>query len=403
MASTPPPELTQGTPFRVRYWPGLDGLRGVAILVVILYHAFLFASPTRSELDQGLSPIGSAVWALLRQGQSGYVGVVVFFALSGFLITALLVSERGKSGTTSFRAFYARRALRLLPALCLLLVVGAIYAALRPSAPAAHGYWGDAAATLFYVMNWVQASHAQFQTHFLSHAWSLSIEEQFYALWPLVFVVLIGRAGDKRIRALVVVALLALGSALLRLAMWLRGASITRIYYGLDTRGDALLIGCLLGLLVSWGMLPTGRVFDRLVHVAGWLGILALGVIATLPLHDAHLMYDGLYTVVPLATVAVILAVVNRPSALLSRVMSVRPLVAIGKVSYGLYLWHFPVFLVLGRSQTHLSFVPNLILELVVTVAITVASYNLLEKRFLRLKGRYASRVRAPHLNPATV
>jgi peptidoglycan/LPS O-acetylase OafA/YrhL len=205
--------------------PSLDGLRGLAILAVMLNNA--------------------------RYLPGGFLGVDIFFVLSGFLITALLLQEWQRTGTIRLGAFYARRALRLLPALFALLALvlvapGLFYLAAPP--------WKDAAIAALYATNWVNAFSLR-NMAILDHTWSLTVEEQFYVLWPPLVPVLLA----LRVRRRWILSMVLLGisvSTSLRLLLWDGPASIKRLYYGLGTRLDALLVGCLVALLVSSDLIP---------------------------------------------------------------------------------------------------------------------------------------------------
>src|SRR4051812_8790504 len=179
----PPAPADRGSaaaPFKLGRRPPLDGLRAVAILAVIGFH-------------YGPTKVGG-----------GYLGVDVFFVLSGFLITALLVQERENKGGISLPAFYLRRARRLLPALFIMLVAVAVYGAIYPHRPESAHLWRDIAAAVFYVANWVHGLGHSLETGLLAHTWSLSVEEQFYLLWPATLVILLARRASRRTIAIVV-------------------------------------------------------------------------------------------------------------------------------------------------------------------------------------------------------
>ena len=225
-------ESERAATFSLGYRPALDGLRGIAILAVLAIHTHHIFG-----------------WPLLKGGN---VGVDIFFVLSGFLITALLVQEWGETGTISLKSFYWRRALRLVPALLLLLVALYFLSDLllstveanetRRAMPVAFVYASDLALAFFNI-----------RLGALQHTWSLAIEEHFYLIWPLVLVAGL-KLGIGKKRLVMITLLLALASALQRAVLHQVGASPVRTYYGFDTRADGLLIGCAMGLCVSWGM-----------------------------------------------------------------------------------------------------------------------------------------------------
>jgi peptidoglycan/LPS O-acetylase OafA/YrhL len=359
-----------GEPFRLGYRPPLDGLRAVAVLAVLGFHAL----------------------PLTING--GYLGVDVFFVLSGFLITALLVQERDVHGRISLADFYRRRALRLLPALVVLLVAASIYGAVYPHRIENATIVRDVVGTALYVANWVAALHHRFELRLLSHTWSLSIEEQFYLLWPITLGFLLRRRLPRaQVVGIVLVGVIA--SADLRHLLYVHHAPGPRITYGLDTRGGALLLGCALALVVSWRMLPGGRlttVAAGLAAVAGMAGLLALFLASRygsvgIALHPRR-EWDEAYLAVSLASAAVILGVVVAPRSPVAWLLSRPPLVAVGRVSYGLYLWHYPVDVVLTPQRTGLTSFENQLLRLAVSATVTTGSWFLVERPFLRRKAR---------------
>ena len=206
-----------GSATRLPWQPAITGVRGVAILLVVLFHA---GAPVMS---------------------GGVVGVTLFFVLSGYLITSLLIAEHGAGGRVDLRAFVVRRARRLLPALVAVMVfVGAINAA----AGATGSVVADSALTLAYVANWARAMGDPMGMW--NHAWSLSIEEQFYLVAPLAFALLVRTRHPGSLMVIGILIGLAIGSTVLRAILIDAGASGARIYFGTDTRADSLLVGCAL-------------------------------------------------------------------------------------------------------------------------------------------------------------
>jgi peptidoglycan/LPS O-acetylase OafA/YrhL len=299
--------------FSLGYQPALDGLRAVSIVAVLAHHS--------------------------RWLPGGYLGVDIFFTLSGFLITALLTEEFARTGTISLRLFYARRALRLLPALIVLVVV--CVGALLATVPAEYGplVLHEAAAVLFYVANWAWVIDLPLGV--LSHTWSLGIEEQFYLLWPCVLLVML-RAISPR-RAFGTILVLAGAGAAWRQALVLAGARVEHLQRGLDTHGDPLLIGCALSLGLTAGLRVPGRsTFAAVLGVCSLAGLLAF---STFPDSYVHRPVSSLAAV---AVSLIIAHVVGEPRSPLTRLLAVAPLVATGRISYGVYLWHFPVFYFFG-------------------------------------------------------
>ncbi len=359
---------------RFAHVAALDGVRALAVSSVVAFHLGMTWAP------------------------GGYLGVDVFFVLSGFLITALLLSERDTNGRISLGRFYARRALRLLPAL--LAVLGALwlFTTVTVVGDSALRVRGDGLAALFYFANWRAAfGHAPF-LGFMGHAWSLSIEEQFYAVWPLLVVGALALRGGRRSLVLVLAVAGTVVPPLLRLAWWDgSAATMTRLYYGLDTRADALFAGAVLAVIVASGRLPVGRL-ARSVYAALALGALAvLGLlVATMPRSDASL-YRGAMSLVAVSAVALIAHLLASPRGPLGRVLSFPPLAALGKISYGVYLWHWPVIVATnpwGRTGG------ALVAKAAIALGLSIVSWWVVERPFLRLKDRFRSSVPVPAVAP---
>jgi peptidoglycan/LPS O-acetylase OafA/YrhL len=371
-----------------RYRPGLDGLRALAVAAVILYH-------------------GQVSWA-----KGGFLGVDVFFVLSGYLITSLLLTERENTGGVDLKAFWTRRARRLLPALFLLLVGVAIYAVVWAQPAELGTIRGDGFATLLYVSNWrfIFDGSSYFQAFQapspLAHTWSLAIEEQWYLLWPIALLILmrIVRASTKVFAAVLVG--LTLCSAALMAILFHPGADPSRVYYGTDTRAQALLVGATFAALTA-GRHPALRL-DRLrrpwlLQTLGIIGAVLVGWMVVRADAQGAFLYRGGFL---LAAIAAVLFVASATvDGLVASVLSIRPLVAIGAISYGLYLWHWPVDVVLDENRTGLTAFALFAARIAVTGVIATASYLVVE-RPIRRNGlaAFGSRVRAPRrLRPAIV
>jgi peptidoglycan/LPS O-acetylase OafA/YrhL len=331
--------------WRLGYRPALDGLRGLAVLLVILRHS-------------GLPGVES----------SGAVGVSLFFVLSGFLITSLLVEERKRTTSVSLTAFYQRRVLRLLPALVVVIV---LVTAFSMMVGVAHNPLLRAAAALAYVGNWVQA--AGMSLGLLGHTWTLAVEEQFYLLWPLVLIALLRwRRGGLGVLLWFAIGAAAL-STIERPVLAGLGASEDRLTFGGDLYIAALMLGCALSI---WMESNRGL---RLPAVIGAGSLVALVAFSAVPL---DLFLNGPGTVVaPLATLAI--AGLLTPGTG-TRLLSMRPLVATGKISYGLYLWHAPLLAWAASAGLLSPF--SLPLLVAVSFALAVASYRFVEQPFLRRK-----------------
>jgi len=335
----------------------------------------------------------------------GYLGVDLFFVLSGFLITSLLLEEHCVSGAIRLGAFWGRRARRLLPALFLLLMAVALYAVVngRFSSPGAGGaaidlggLRGDALATLLYVANWHaifshQSYFAQFSTPSpLQHTWSLAIEEQFYLVWPLVVVGLLRWSPKRWRKAGVMLCVLgAVASAVAMAVLYHPGGDPSRVYYGTDTRAFDLLAGATVAFLTAGRMQPQARVRSWL-HAASLPAAMVLMVFWVLAGTQSEIpksgMFMGGFLVCALLAAIVIADVRQLHQGPLARLLSVRPLRWIGMISYGLYLWHWPIYVYLNQARTGLSGAALDVARMACTFAVATASYYLLEMPIRRGK-----------------
>jgi len=355
----------------------LDGLRGVSILAVMGFHA------------------GSRVI------RGGHLGVDMFFVLSGFLITFLLLQEQQNHGSINLKNFYIRRALRLLPAMIFLLVLSGAYASLMAPSADATAINKGILYTILYSSNWYQAFNGMGEFGPLSHTWSLSIEEQFYILWPLLVIVLLRLFGRSRY----VITLLILSILLVaynRARLWNGSMDISRAYFGLDTRADAILTGCLAAFLVFFNMLPPIAVrFSQLLSITIILLVGAMGLLSSN--HDPYLYFGG-FTFFALLIGALIILLLETPPEPLNRMLEFRPLVWIGRISYGLYLWHIPTFYLCSTMFPRASLM-RLGLQVFLTFVIAGFSYYVIELPFLKLKEGFktATPANSPAASPATV
>jgi peptidoglycan/LPS O-acetylase OafA/YrhL len=343
--------------------PGIDALRAIAVLAVFFYHAGVGWMP------------------------GGFLGVDVFFVISGYLITSLLLSEYRRGGHIKLGKFWLRRAQRLLPAVGVFIAVTMIVAAIvEPDR--INELRGDAVASLLYFANWHfifshQSYFEQFQTPSLfRHLWSLSVEEQFYLFWPLVFAAGMSLFGRRRLIVGVIAG--ALGSVALAWVLFHPGADASRVYYGTDTHAVGLLAGVALALAWSpWGLRrgSPGRWSGPALDAAG---VIALGyiVLSFLHVHDYDLsLYHGGYLVLAIFTSALI-AVLAHPAARLGSLLARPPLVWLGLRSYSFYLWHWPVLVltpVIGVVLPKGVLIP---LQLAVVLALADLSYRFVELPF---------------------
>ncbi len=344
--------------------PGLDGLRALAVIAVIAFHEQLSAFP------------------------GGFLGVDVFFVLSGYLITDLLVAQWNRHGHLTLRGFWARRARRLLPALGVLLV--AVTAATAVIEPAQMTALRDALlAAVTYSSNWWQAlAHHSYFAQFgppplLQHLWSLAIEEQFYLLWPLLLIGILRTCQSGRIRA----ALAWLGAALSALAMvlvYVPGADPSRVYYGTDTHASALFIGSALAL--TWPLRRMQAMSRDGARVPDAIGLAGIAVLAWAMGHFAgtdRVLYPAGLLIVALAAGGVVLAAAS--PGLVSWALGGSVLRWIGIRSYGIYLWHWPVIALADAAfprqlPAHWIWLP----EVALSVGLAAASWRWVEEPIIR-------------------
>jgi peptidoglycan/LPS O-acetylase OafA/YrhL len=353
------------------YLPGLDGLRALAVIAVLLYHSGLPWFP------------------------GGFLGVEVFFVISGYLITALLLAQWRQSGRVDVKAFWLGRARRLLPALYLVLAVTLAYAVVFLPGEVA-GLRADVLAALGYVTNWylVVGHESYFEAigrpSLLKHLWSLAVEEQFYLVWPLVlaFVMSAGAAVMRLPRAMCITLVGATASTLLMAALYRPEVDPSRVYFGTDTRATGLLVGAALALawipgqgLVRGRDLPDGarlhsiQYWGRLRRRWGWTAPLCLRLGEFDPL-----LYRGGLASVALATAVVIAASAHPHARLGAALLGRQPLRWIGQRSYGIYLWHWPVIMVTRpQLDVPLEGWPLLVLRLALTVLFAELSYRYVE------------------------
>lgn len=338
--------------------PALDGLRALAVGAVVVFHT----SPA---------------------AHGGFIGVDVFFVISGFLITTLLLREVERTGRVDLRAFYLRRALRLLPALLLMIAVTVplMLTSLRHTVLIPP--WAAVSSALFYVANWANVA-VDTGTGPLTHTWSLSIEEQYYLLWPLVLlaVVVRGRYAALARGLAVATAVVVVSRALLWEAspgQWL--------FYATTSRSDGLLLGTLLAVVLA--RRESGRLLaPRWSEGLAWAGLLGLAALmAVLRPAGGATFVAGLFLASTCA-VLVVHHVATADGGPLVRLLSLRPLVVIGTVSYGIYLFHFPVFQAV--QDAHPPWLVQHALELGLTAVLTTFSYLVVERPALRLKSRFA-------------
>ena len=329
----------------------------------------------------------------VRQFAGAWVAVNVFFVLSGFLIVRLLAAERASSGRIDVLGFYRRRARRLLPALFMLLTAVVVYGLTVADSVERAVVKGDLLATFGFVMNWrlVRDDNQYFddfgQPSVLKHAWTLSVEEQFYLVVPVVVMILFAYVRTRRVRVGVLLGLATLS------AVWTTRVGVASVsaqahaYYGTDVRVQSLLVGAAAG--VAFAPTRSGRVpwrVPRLVlAMAGWAGLtcFTVAIVVVEPFEDWLYAYGGML-LSSLVAGGLVLACVDRRPSLLRQLLSWRPLAYTGRLSYGLYLWHWPVHVWLHRSFDTLPVWVHLLAAFVLTFAVAIASYELVELRVIR-------------------
>jgi peptidoglycan/LPS O-acetylase OafA/YrhL len=349
-----------------RYMPGLDGLRAIAVLAVIAYH---------------LNP----AWA-----PGGLLGVGVFFTLSGYLITDLLLGQREATGRLQLGDFWLRRARRLLPALFLMLALVVAWVTLldRSLLPDLRA---DVLAAVGYVSNWWNiVREASYFARFgppppLDHLWSLAVEEQFYLIWPwLLWLGLRYVPGRYTLAGLTLA-----GAALSAVAMALvyqPGVDPTRVYEGTDTRAFGLLIGAALAMVwpsrglradrVSYG----GRI---LIEGAGVFGLVVIGIVIWRTSEYSPFLYKGGIVLLSVATVVVLTALVH-PASWLGVAVGWTPLRWLGVRSYGIYLWHYPIIVLTAPGTQQKASLSLEVLQLVATIVVAALSWRFFEEPIRR-------------------
>ncbi len=348
--------------FPIGYHPSLDGLRGAMTVGVLVFHAFPGWLPGAEILMD------------------------IFFVMSGYLITALLMREIDRTGSFSIIHFYKRRAMRLLPALTLMLAAYLVAAALLLND--FRGHLRGAAIALVYYSNWyiLSAGHMTKLRIFLGHTWSLSVEEQFYLTWPLLLGFLLYCCGLRR-RLLIMTGALALSFYVWRIYLCTHSPSFWRLYLGTDMRAGSLLFGCCIGIGLALPRVGLRLLHNRLLLLSG----VPVTIAAIFGLFKVHffdlreLLYSSLIT--PPAAMVLILVLIA-PRRTLIRAVFEHPIpVFLGRICYGLYLWHIPIFVIM-RIRFHAP--PGQILWLgsALTVATATLSYYCLELPVLRWRDR---------------
>ena len=386
------------------HFKGLDGIRAFAVLSIIAFHTGLNSVP------------------------GGFYGVDAFFVLSGFLITSLLVKEWGGTGTIRLRRFWAGRARRLLPALFLMVTVVGLVMVFWPELLSSQNIVGAALSTVFYYSNWyfihngVTYFDLTSQPSPFLHTWSLAIEEQFYLVWPLVVLAVlkvgrrtraprtsaeevpvlgggrllvraapmgsasgsgsggVGSSRRRRLHALFAVACLGSLASALAMALLAPDGYTTRAYYGTDCRAQALLVGAAIAIgLFLWPEGAQRQWFRSTAAVLGVLGAAGTAALWCTTSETTTFAFSGGFMVASLAAGAVVIGCVAAPRSLVVRFLELPPFPQWGRISYGVYLWYWPVLLIMTPQRLHWGVYPLFLARVGITVAIAALSYDLIE------------------------
>lgn len=354
------------------YYPALDGVRGIAILMVLLAHThpkFL---------------------------NSGFIGVDLFFVLSGFLITSILLGEHQARGTISLSRFYIRRALRLFPALFAMVAVITLYTSVFHRGELMMTL-ENGRAIIFYYWNWILYANYQhngwtYQWVF-GHLWSLSVEEQFYIVWPCI---LIFALSSRKIVLPVILAVGICGPAIARLFL---DAPSFNLYFRTDLHCDGLVWGALGACIVSMRWLPKLTQVSRVLPYAGAVSMAGFIFSSLFDLFWSGFAFFGGWSLIDCLAMIAIASLVLAPLPAFKAAMNFAPLRWTGRISYGLYIWHLPVFF----YSRHLPFNEAMqsFAALTISYGIAAVSFYGMEKYFLSIKSRFNSSRKSESQNPA--
>ena len=349
-----------------KHIPALDGMRGISVLAVMFYHLGFFVPE--------INPYASG----------GFMGVQLFFVLSGFLITSILLKEIGKTGGINLKNFYWRRTLRLVPAFwAYLLVIYVSVGAILPAAAAAKYDGYNFAAAFFYVMNWQFYFSEHNLVFLLIITWSLAIEEQFYVFWGLTLAVMVKLKVSKNGLFFFTLGLIFL-IILARNLRALSGEPPHNLYHATDTRIDAILIGCVAAFVYMWRVPLNQKYFNR-------LAVLCTGAMAVCFAVYEYKQVETYITGLPLfsfSAAILILWFANKEKSFFHKLLENRPLRYVGEISYGLYLWNM-----LGIMISDRFFDSKIMIAggaLVLTFCFAAFSFKFIERPFLKMKSRFS-------------
>jgi peptidoglycan/LPS O-acetylase OafA/YrhL len=340
------------------YSRGLDGLRGLMTIGTMTSHIYHPAIP------------GSVLF------------MDIFYVMSGYFITGLLIRDTKQYGTVRFGSFYRRRFSRLLPPLIAMIILFLFFGYLL--LPSFKDALRDAAIAFFYIANWWRAFEWP-GIFYMGHTWSLAVEEQFYLLWPLTFLLLF-RCWGVGWRMLAAILTLALGVWMWRCWLTWNGASFMRLYNGFDTRADSLMIGCALAVVLALVSLENRPAFDRFLTQLAWpIAIIALIFTFFFVDWTGRFYYYAGSLVLGAGLGAVLMVILIRPlDTVLHRVLGRRELVFLGRIFYAMYLFHFPMFIIM--QQYGLPIWQRVIFGYPLTVFLALLSYAFIESHFMRTR-----------------
>jgi peptidoglycan/LPS O-acetylase OafA/YrhL len=361
---------TEAQAVRFKHIPALDGLRGIAVLVVMIYHLIALAP------------------ALQAFVLGGFLGVDIFFVLSGFLITSILIKEYEERGQINLKKFYLRRLFRLVPAFWTFLICLYFFGNYILPVELAKTIYSDN--NLFFAFSYLMNWHGAFGglTGILTHTWSLAIEEQFYIIWSLVLFAFFAR---KMTRGQIFI-WTAISISVLIVWRYFRlstGVSTLVLYYSTDTRIDALLIGCAAAMIYSWQLLPKKFYASRQFNLLALISlVIAFFMLLGVSKSDSFL-YGGVLSIFAIAVAIIILWILNRKNSLPEKLLEIKPLRWFGQISYGLYLWHYP-FYEFGKKMFD-SLALQIIVGVGLAIIVSTVSFYFIEKPFLKLKNKFSS------------
>lgn len=347
--------------YRIPYEPALDGLRGLSVLAVMAFHAVPLQIP------------------------GGFLGVDIFFALSGYLITRLLLLEYDASRRIDLARFYIRRWFRLGPALLAMLCVYALTLWLFSATATWSSEGTDIWVAALYLTNWMRALLIK-ESVDLGHTWSLAVEEQFYIVWPILLWVLMRFVRRNDMLLMMIIALV-LCSWLTRQWLLHEGVSILRLYNGLDTRLETILWGAVLAVWMNGKIIsPLAKFKESVIRVVMWLVMLGIFIFVLTADWTSDSYYQWGITSIAVLAIVLIACLNSMKAAGLTLILSHRWLVWLGTVSYGLYLWHFPIYKLLLSfeiKEWQLLAIGGLL-----TLSIATLSYYALERPLLNFQSK---------------